>query len=127
MAFDRGTVARGPVVNRSVEHARRKLPINQYLYLLHVAATTGYMPTLDRDSGEPLPIPEGTSVLSPMQRLPFIEKLLDKSMPDAKYDHEPDAIDAEAVKPEEIFHLRSEQLQYLLEDANAVVHAVPPA
>ena len=122
VSYHRGTVARQHVINRQVETLRRKLPANQYLYLLHQAATTGFMPTLD-EAGDPQPIPADTPMLTPMQRVPIVQCLLDKVMPDAKYDHEPEVLEAASVRVEEIGELPSEKLARLMLKPD--VHTVP--
>lgn len=114
MAYHRTSVARAPAVNRTVERARRLLPVNQYLYMLHTGATTGYFPRLDTE-GHPIPRDtDGKDDLSTHERVALTETLLSKVMPDAKYEHEPDAIEATLVQPDEIQTLPSEKLQRLL-------------
>lgn len=103
------------VVNRTVERARRALPINQYLFMLHTGAVTGYFPRLGED-GEPLPRDvDGKDDLCVSDRVDLTLRLLGKSMPDAKYAHDADEIDAKEVRVEDVRDLPSEKLLRLLE------------
>jgi hypothetical protein len=113
-------------VNRAVERVRKALPINQYLYMCHTGATTGYFPRLDTE-GRPLPVDPDIDALSTGQRVDMAQYLIDKVMPAPKYDSEPDAIDVEGVNPELIDHLPSEQLLRLMAPEPDTTDLLEPA
>lgn len=120
MAYHRSGALRVAVVNRTVEQCRRALPVNQYLYMLHQGATTGYFPRLDLN-GQPLPRdPDGKDDLSVGDRVKITESLLSKIMPDAKYDHDPDDADMKSVSADEVRTLSSEKLLRLLDPASQI-------
>ena len=68
------------------EALRQLLPLKQYLFLLHQAATTGWLPKLN-SFGRPIPV-DGKDVLQcfvpAKERLTALEFLVDKAMPDIK-------------------------------------------
>lgn len=70
----------------SVEELRNRLPVHLYTYLLHQAATTGYMPTLN-EYGRPIPadtIPvkmRPSVFLETKERVKILTYLIDKRLP----------------------------------------------
>jgi hypothetical protein len=66
---------------RTVEQLRQNLPVDAYLTMLHLAATTGVLPHLDPYTHKPT----GTGdPISPPLRHETITYLLDKALPDYK-------------------------------------------
>ncbi len=68
------------------ETLRRLLPLNQYMFLLHQAATTGHLPKLN-SFGRPVPQTAddaATCQVQPKERLACLQYLVDKAMPDVK-------------------------------------------
>lgn len=70
------------------EALRQLLPLKQYLFLLHQAATTGWLPKLN-GFGRPIPVSQNDvhqCLVQPKERLACLQYLTDKAMPDVKAD-----------------------------------------
>ncbi|MFM2055203.1 MAG: hypothetical protein RL456_3240 [Pseudomonadota bacterium] len=125
MAYHKQTAGRVVVINPEIEQLRRKLPTSQYLFLLHQAGTTGYMPKLD-DRGKPIPRPDDDlDELTAKDRVDVLKHLLAKTMPDAKYDHEPPTVTAKLVDAPDVAQLPSNELQRLFSESAVPADAQP--
>ena len=127
MAYHRIGGGRAPGGNREVERLRRALPLNQYLYMLHNGATTGYFPKLNPD-GSPLPRdPEGLDDLTTSQRIDLTQYLTDKVMEDAGKQSDIPLIEAEAMTDDDLRQLPSEALRNILAPAAETADILAPA
>ena len=108
-----------------VEELRARLPLAQYVDMLHQAATTGILPRYT-SAGEPEPVDpdaeDDTSDrrLDTSERLELIQYLVNKLMPNI----------AETAAPEETDHAREkimEALAHLPVDALKAIVAAPAA
>ncbi len=74
---------------QDVECLRQNLPVHLYTFLLHQAACTGFLPTLNQH-GRPVPPDELTEVqrelsfLPATDRIKVLQYLIDKRMPSVK-------------------------------------------
>jgi hypothetical protein len=105
-----------------VEEARARLPINQYLMLMHVVATRGVLLELD-DNGQPLP--KGATCTTD-QRIDATKYLIDKVMPSYRALEtalpEPDPDLQALVEPSTLANLTTEQLERMAANSkNAMI------
>lgn len=113
-----GVLRFGDGIGRDPEHIRSLLPVHIYAWLLHQAATTGYLPKLTPE-GKPIARDQDEDVevnlLPAKERMHVIEYLMDKGMPDMKAALPappalPPAIDVRNLTPSDIRSMTSSQL-----------------
>jgi hypothetical protein len=116
--------------NAVVERLRRGMPLHKYLYLLHQAAVTGYLPTMT-SAGELMPRDPDAPLLGNAERVKLLGYLVDKSMADPSPVPAESPPEAERLSLDDIRSMPREQLVDALRattgDASMEVVRVDPA
>lgn len=115
------------------EQLRALLPLKQYLFLLHQAGTTGWMPKLN-EFGRPIPLKaqDAESCMVPIrERVAVLEYLVDKAMPDVKSQETEKKTNADllAQAPSDARYLTTASLHAAAQDNDhqgEVVHDATP-